>query len=90
MIRGAAEIPKTSEVSKSFLAISGHGEKLQIFTLASGLTPAIDPAVIGAQPFAGSEHFRSASGQQIRQTRPGVFMVLGSDVEYERVMDDHD
>ena len=87
---GVVSTTKVSEVSERFIAISRCGEKLEIFTLGSGLTTAIDPAVIHVQPFAGSENFRCASGQQVRQTRPGVFVVVGSDVEYERVMDDHD
>ncbi len=77
-------------MSERFVAISGTGEKLEIVALGSGLIAAIDPTVTHAQPFAGSDHFLSASGQQVRQTRPGVFMVIGSDVEYERVMDGHD
>lgn len=77
-------------MSERFVAISRCGETLEVFSLGSGLTSAIDPAVIRAQPFAGSENFRCASGEQVRQTRPGVFVVVGSDVEYERVMDDPD
>lgn len=77
-------------MSEHFIAISHSGEKLEIVSLGSGLTAAIDPSVTHAQPFAGTEHFRTVSGQPLRQTRPGVFKLIGSDVEYERVMDEHD
>lgn len=75
-------------MSQKFIAVSESGERLEIFELASGLTSAINPASISAQPFGGSDLFRTASGQQVRQTRPGVFTVAGSDVEYERVQDE--
>lgn len=77
-------------MSEHFVAVSSTGETLEIFALGSGLTSAIYPSVTHANPFAGSEHFRSASGQQVRQTRPGVFMVVDCDVEYGRVMDQAD
>lgn len=76
-------------MSEHFFAISDSGGKLEIVSLGSGLTAAIDPSVTHAQPFAGADHFRSVSGQSVRQTRPGVFKVIGSDVEYERIVDEH-
>lgn len=74
-------------MSEKFTAVSEAGDELEIFELASGLTSAINPSEFSAQPFGGSDLFRTASGQQVRQTRPGVFTVTGSDVEYERVLD---
>ena len=90
MSRDAANSSKSIDASERLFAVSAHGEKLELFSLSSGLTTAIDPAVRHAQPIAGSEHLRSASGQTVRQTRPGVFVVAGSAIEYERVIPDLD
>ena len=70
-----------------FQAISDNGDVLAIHELASGLIAAIDPSRTDAQPFEGSDVFMTASGQHVHQTRPGVFVVEGSDVEYQRVVD---
>lgn len=71
-----------------FIAISASGDELELFELGSGLIAPIDPSHTNAQPFEGSDVFKTASGQDVHQTRPGVFVVVGSDVEYERVADD--
>ena len=75
-------------MSERFIAKSHSGEELEIFELGSGLVSSIDPAAVGTNPFSDSGQFRGADGQQVRQTRPGVFRVVGSDVEYERVPDE--
>lgn len=75
-------------MSERFIARSQGGEELEIFELCSGLVSSIDPVAIGTSPFSDSGQFRGADGQQVRQTRPGVFRLIGSDVEYERVQDE--
>ncbi|MFZ2235384.1 MAG: hypothetical protein WBP11_09905 [Dokdonella sp.] len=75
-------------MSERFIAKSSTGEELEIFVLGSGLISSIDPAVASANPFSDSGQFRGADGQQVRQTRPGVFRIVGSNVEYERVPED--
>ncbi len=75
-------------MSERFIAKSQTGDELEIFELGSGLIATIDPAAVSANPFSDSGQFRGADGQQVRQTRPGVFRVVGSDVEYVRVTDD--
>lgn len=74
-------------MTEHFIAKSETGEELEIFVIGSGLISSIDPAVLSANPFSDSGRFRGTDGQQIRQTRPGVFRLVGSDVEYERVPD---
>lgn len=75
-------------MSERFIAKSHSGEELEIFELGSGLVPSIDPAVVSTNPFSDSGQFRGADGQEVRQTRPGVFRLVGSDVDYERVPDE--
>ncbi len=53
--------------------------------IGSGLISSIDPAVLSLNPFSDSGQFRGADGQHVRQIRPNVFRVVGSDIEYERV-----
>ena len=74
-------------MSEHFTAKSHTGEELEIFVLGSGLISSIDPAVVNANPFSDGGQFRGADGQHVRQIRPGVFRIVGSDVEYERVPD---
>lgn len=75
-------------MAKRFTATNASGDVLEIFELASGLIAPIDPADGHAQPFEGSDLFKTATGQDVHQVRPGVFVVVGSDVEYDRVADD--
>ncbi len=74
-------------MSERFIAKSQSGEELEIFMLGSGLIASTDPAVVSANPFSDSGQFRGADGQHVRQIRPHVFRLVGSDVEYERVPD---
>lgn len=73
-----------------FRAISAGGQVLEIFELGSGLVAAIDPAHTDAHPFEGSDVFRTRSGQKVHQSRPGVFVIEGSAVEYQRLPDEPD
>lgn len=68
--------------------VSACGSELDIYQLSSGLSAAINPAHRDALPFEGSDIFKTASGVDVHQCRPGVFVVAGSSTEYQRIAAD--